>query len=182
MGYIEEIERINKLAKELMIHGMASSLDEAVCKAQDALRKDGSMTIDVTDIRRRLSDKEEKIKAEQTAAQSQPNSTEQPRIDWQEAMAKNTQFVVAQFNELQKTIANLGAELQNVRKEVLSLRQSQSKFEYSGSKEQQVININEDETEQRPAQPQPKKETSQRVGNYRPEDVSIEKMFYFGNK
>ena len=93
MGYVEDIQKINKLAKELMQHGMAKDQDEAVQKAAEMLKGKSDVPV--------------------TYSQDLPNQVTQPRsyephektsMSWQDAMAKNNEYIVKQLNETKATL------------------------------------------------------------------------------
>ncbi len=188
MGYVEDIQKINKLAKEMLSHGMAKSLDEAVSKAQETLRKSGSIRIDLTDMKQKLDEqnqkKEEVIGKEKTDIETGQVSVEKPampRITWQEAMAKNTNYVVEQLKGHQKAFEQIGNEIIQLKREVQLLKRGQSINTPQNTKEQ-VINIEEPAAQQETLAKTPEQESHPKQGSFKPEDVSIEKVFYFGNK
>ncbi|MBS3113167.1 hypothetical protein J4418_03740 [Candidatus Woesearchaeota archaeon] len=192
MSYIEDIQKINKLAKEMLIHGMATSLDEAVSKAQNTLRDSGSITIDFSHMKQKVMEQKENKKeiSEEESIKSTPDSVlaqgPEQRITWQEAMTKNTQYVVGQFKSYQELFENIGKEIMLLKREIQGLKNNQSSFRVPEINKEQVINI-----EDRPVTPtiqrqsyaeEKKPESHPRQGSYTPGDVSIEKFFYYGNK
>jgi hypothetical protein len=185
MSYVEDIEKINKLAKELLKHGMATSLVDAISKAQATLKDSGTINLDISDAKQKLTEHEVgrndvpevKIQAETLP---EPHIFPRQEIGWQEAMSKNSKYVAEQLGSMQNALSKLNAEVDDLRKMIDTLKNIQSKFNMSGLKDQ--ININIDEPMERQQPVEQKHEPHPRQGNYKPEDVSIEKMFYYGNK
>lgn len=209
MSYIEDIQKINKLAKEMLSHGMATSLDEAVSKAQETLRKSGAITLDLRDMAQQLDEQNQRRKEmfgeERTDPKTGQVTVEKPenvvekneqvqepivepvkqqeRVTWQEAMSKNTKYVVEQFKGYQQMFEQMGNEIVELKREIQALKRNQSQFQVSSQREQ-VINIDDDAPVQQTQQTvEPvKQESHPKQGNFSSEDVSIEKVFYFGNK
>jgi hypothetical protein len=187
MSYVEDIEKINKLAKELMKHGMATNLVDAVSKAQSTLKDTGNIGLDITDLKRRY-DAEQPMKTASDMPHIDMGNSEAPRrevvdISWQDAMAKNTKYIVEQLQLNQAGLTKLNADLEEMRKMLQELRGQQAKFAMPVSKEQ-VINMNDEPAPVQRSGHEPKPDSiyHPKQGNFKPEDVSIEKMFYFGNK
>ena len=204
MGYVEDIRKINDLAKELQKHNIASSSDDAVIKAREMLlRKTGSVV-----------HSEEYI---DLSKQAIPQATVEQRSivsenssGWKEAMAKNNEYIVT---ELKKFRADMDA-MQSLRNEIASLKSEFSALKRNGvsvqaqSQQQQqqqpqqmqtannTINTNNNTTNNsnnaaaapnsnsngQPVEQKREFANHPRAGNYTSADVDINKFFYYGNK
>ena len=181
MGYIEDIKKINALAKELLQHNIVSSQDEAVVKAREMLvKKPGNATVQNEEYVD-LSRPQERAQAAQAA--------ESRAEDWKEAMAKNNEYIVSEMRGFKNSVELLMTELQTLRSEVNTLRRQNMSASTQQPAQQmtqpapqpqqqqhaQVVHPQQAQAESKP-QPHP------RAGNYTPADVSVEKFFYFGTK
>lgn len=178
MSYIEDIQKINKLAKEMLTHGMATSLDEAVSKAQATLRNNGAITLNIGDAKQNLAQQKEKKTDDEEIDQISIEKPAMPKIDWQEAMSKNTQYVVGQLKIYQQMIEQMNNEIILLKRELQTLKNSQSHLNIPSNSREQVINIDDTPAPQKT----PEQKSHPKQGNFSSEDVSIEKVFYFGNK
>ena len=139
----------------------------AVKEAADALE-------DVKDAEQDASS-EDKVEAASEAKQALQEVKEAEKkpaqnITWQEAMEKNTQFIVKEFKDIQKEIINLKAEIDNLNNKIKNLKLAppipppEAKTEKSKQKQPET------------------KEKHPKQGDCQPEDYSVEKYFYYGNK
>ena len=119
-------------------------------------------------------------------------------MTWQQAMAKNNEYIVKMLKDFQKQMQEHHSKVTQIESGVNELARRQSKMGemmVSAPKGSEEINIEDEEPEQQQEQPrgfpkkeeetkpaQEKKDPNPRSGNYNPEDVSIENVFYFGNK
>ncbi len=159
MGYIEDIKKINALAKELLQHNIVATQDEAVVKAREMLvKKTGSATVQ----------NEEYVDLSKRPIQEVKRSD-----DWKEAMAKNNEYVVSELKQMKLAVATITQEMASLRAEMASLRQRP--VQPQPQTPPQAVQVVEVKTQQQ-TPPHP------RAGNYTPADVSVEKFFYFGKK
>jgi len=172
MDSYERLRRMNELSKELRQRGFAESSVEAIRQAQkvygadenDPITSVQEMDPKETDT---FTEKNTKMEFDQTAhvlrAQEKFKEQLNQRID---ALASDVTSAVGKVNEIIKKINELEAGLQQVR----NVR--------SAPAPQPV------KAPERPVEKphEPKKEPDQRTGGYGEGDVSIEKVFYMGNK
>lgn len=165
MGYIEDIKKINALAKELLQHNIVTTQDEAVVKAREMIvKKSGPATVQ----------NEEYIDLSRASVQQQPNHASE---EWKDAMAKNNEYLVIELKNIKNAVAMITQEMQSLRTELVSLKQRPQQQPQPQVIPQQTVQVTEVKTQsQQPTQPHP------RAGNYTPADVSVEKFFYFGKK
>lgn len=198
MGYIEDIKKINSMAKELISHGIASSFDEAVVKATKMLGDEKSVTrnddFDPFSRIEKPAQKQEASQATQPAAASS-GTDERTGMTWQQAMAKNNEYMIKMLKDFQKQLGEYSTKIVLIETSLHELAKRHTKLsDMMVTKGSQEINIDVDDESKAeqaaPVQAQPKKEEykqeqtvpQSRVGNYKPGDISIEKMFYYGNK
>ena len=209
MGYIEDIKKINALAKELLQHNIVATQDEAVVKAREMLvKKAGPATVQ----------NEEYIDLSKTQQLPTPKASE----EWKDAMAKNNEYIVNELKSMKQAVTIITQEMQAVRAELASFRQrSQQQTPLQTIQVEELKSHAPDHrlqtTDLRPSTPDyqlqtpnpsplapglqrqasdsrpsaidprqqtnnPKPQPHPRAGNYTPADVSVEKFFYFGKK
>jgi len=194
MGYIEDIQKINQLARELLNHKMASSLDEAVEKAKSMLKDDvplgkipnpgqpnsqgnsQSQNIKVEEANSfTLQAHERKLKAEEE------KKAKDNEMTWQKAMAMNNEYMVGMLKKFEKQIESLTHELARARSELKDLREGQTVANMIKEPSQHTLNQNQP-SENRPQQRQEVVKPHPKVGTSNPDQFSVEKIFYCGNK
>jgi len=181
---IEEIQRVNALARELMKHGMASTSDEALLKAEDMLRGNG------------VSSMTEAITSNTSIGKSEPSALSQEMM-----------------TDLNMGIRSLGVRFDSIAKEVLGMKEEMRKLGGNlGDVERQLNRLSVRPEAPAPAidrpavaeaiaqpamqqsftrEPQvaPQQQFVPRAAQqtvragkeeFKPEDVAIEKIFYFG--
>lgn len=149
---VERIQKMNDLAFKLQQQGNMSK-DEALKQAENMLSKDENL--EVSEISTKKLEEMEK--------------TPQTNMTWQQAMEKNTKFVVKTFKDIQKEIINLKAETENLKHQIKNMKFSsppQPKTEKPAETPK-----TENKEEKHPKQ-----------GDCKPEDFAVEKIFYYGNK
>lgn len=180
MGYVEDIQKINNLAKELIKHGRATSLDEAVVEAKKMLGSN-------IELARIPNPGQDYNRVERPNAESQTLQTherklreaeekKEPGMTWQEAMSKNNEYMVGMMKKFESTISMFQNEISILKKEIYQLRDGQK-----------VINVVKDasDTAPQPVQQQPKSQQQSfhpKTGSSDPGEFSVEKIFYCGNK
>jgi len=150
---VEKIQKINDLALRLQQQGNMSK-EEALKQAENMLSKDNGLEVSEISSKR----------LEEMETKPETNMT------WQQAMEKNTKFIVNTFKDIQKEIINLKAETENLKHQIKNMKLSAPAPQKSDSPAQ--VKENNPKTEEK----HPKQ------GDCKPEDYSVEKYFYFGNK
>jgi len=156
---IEDIQKVNKLAQELLDQGVATSRDEAVEKAQQFLNKEIT-----TDKQKVTSDN--KVQVADLTLENLKNI-----FDRQKEMTQQ------RFNDFRSAINALADEISSIKKELKSRPMPEAKTAEDAGLEP------EKKTGQVKLKPkQEEKESHPKRGNWKSEDVAIDKIFYFGNK
>ncbi len=170
---IEQIQKINKLALDLMKQGLAADREEAVQQAERIFREQGGSGY--SSIRNTMGD----VQAEAKLTVQKAAASELSQDSVKEILEKNTTFLVKTIKEFQEKITSLESEMQ-----VLKTR------------------MNFQAPAQRAAEPRPAPQSSApassgsggqsaaqaaapnhpRSGSYTQQDVSIEKFFYMGKR
>ena len=198
-----KLQKISSLARELMKHGQASSMDEAMRQASQQVESGN-----VPEFVETPNNVPPVSSSEPTPVIETPVTVEMPRHeegqDHSEVFRKFEEILSRQQTTLAKisTIANvhtnqltevasmtskfnsLVAEITQLKEEVRKLKESpvmpspgragQTSFKPSSS--------NPSPSSSAPAEKKPDGTGHARSGNYNPGDVSIEKMFYMGGK
>jgi len=169
---VERIQKINNLALSLMKQGLAANREDAVLQAEKVFRgQDG--TEDYKQMVRQMEGIGEERKA-QEKHDGQSTVLPADALDEQkisQIMQQNTQFLV-------KTIKDFAQEMETLRNEVKMLR-SQMTIRQA---EARAAHAAEQQSQPNPAGQQEKTQSHPRSGNYKADDVSIEKFFYMGKK
>ena len=169
---IDKLQRINTLARELMKHGMAGSMDEAVRMAEEKING----APEVSRIKEAMSDdmisQTQVSQSSDNLAPKEKDAIELKKLksaldsqsDMINSMAGKINEMVTEFNKLNQEINRLKTI------QVPSTPAVQEKKTQKGT-----------QTQFRP-QAEEKKEGHARSGNYNSNDVSVEKIFYSGSR
>lgn len=171
---VERIQKINKLALDLMKQGLALDRDDAVLQAEKVFRsKDGE---EYSSIRERLQATEPQ--REPKSASSVLGQQDDPHPEKiKDILQQNSQFLVKKITEFQEQMQTLKKEM-----DVLKQRFSQQGSAVSNAPPKLgEMPVNPQEIQRGPS-PQASASNHPRSGNYKAEEVSIEKFFYMGNR
>ena len=170
---VERIQKINNLALELMKQGLAENREDAVSQAEKIFRNQDTGGYDC--IKDSVVVEEPKKDTQEASVQESLGHDKVKQI-----LQQNTQFIVTKFKEFQEKISKMENEIESLKSHIRSHRVptvSEILAQKKENEEKQVeeqTNANNQNTEQAPSHP--------RSGNYKDEDVSIEKFFYMGSK
>jgi hypothetical protein len=166
---IDNIQKINKLAQELLSHGIVSSRDEAVRRAEQILDK--KLTGGQQDTTGQT------IAADNTVAlQNDPdyykNIIERTRDQVQREMKNFSEMLTVMASE----IDSIKDEIRNIK---VNFRPQQAQ---QMNTREEVNKELKEETQTKVIEQKKTNEPHPKRGNFNSGDVAIEKMFYFGNK
>ena len=183
---IEEIQRINTLARELMRHGIAQTSDEAMVRAGEMLRANGvnSMAAAITS-HSSMGKSEEAIMTNETLSGLNMDIR---------SLGVRFEAVVREVLTLKDEIKKFGGSMGDMNRQItrLSVQQLQPSTlaaaeNHVAAEAEQAVPAGVQQTFAREAvQPIPQFERPKaavarpREEQYKPEDVAIEKIFYFG--
>ena len=164
---VEDVMKVNKLAKELLDQGIVASRDDAVKRAQEMLNKDivgNDMSSENTN---------KSFVVEDSSIEKMRNMIERVK--------ENTE---RRFESYKNALIGLEKEMYKMKEEIASLRAKgiARSIQNTELESKRVNEASEPAKEVQQEIPRGSSETNQRKGNFRPEDVSVEKMFYYGNK
>lgn len=176
---VERIQKINKLALDLMRQGLASDRDDAVVQAEKIFRaKDG----EYSSIRDRMQATEPQREASAASLALTPNNQQSGAADLhpekvKDILQQNSQFLAKKITEFQE-------QMQAMRKELEALKQMRMSAPAAqvSNAPPKLGEIPANNDVQRGPSPQASASNHPRSGNYKVEEVSIEKFFYMGNK
>lgn len=185
MGYIEDIQKINSLAKDLLNHGMAKSLDEAVVQAKKMLKND----VDLAKIPnpgsdyKKVEDEEDDVRVEEINSKSmealEEKESEQEKISWQEAMKMNNEYIVGQLKKYESALQMFNDEISALKRQMTDLKEGQKIMNMVREQPQQQQQNLQPEPNQQSQEPQ---KTHPKTGSSDPGEFAVEKIFYFGKK
>lgn len=176
MGYVEDIQRINDLARELLNHHMADSLTEAVEKARQMLNKTDVPGVGMGIPNPVLKKEEFKIEELKEAKQEQAFSQRINNDEWKQVLSKNNEYIVEQFRLMKSKLEEAFKEIETLKEKVKKMDPPLRQLMQEEKKQQH------EQGQHTIAQPQQKQEAHPRQGNFQSSDVAIDKIFYFGNK
>lgn len=182
---VELVQKINRLAMDLINRGVVTSRVDAVKRAEEMLSRDGSLAISsisgAQPMQRTSTMQSTPMGASPQVSQVASQQSEPGLDELKEAILKNNEYFVKTIKEFKATLEALQGELGSVKTELAIVKQKAISMSLS-SHPQQTLS-------ERPAQQAgaPRGESSSapvhpRQGNYNPGDVAIEKMFYMGKK
>lgn len=154
---LEKIKKVNQLSKEFKKHGMA--MEEAIEQASDSVHE--------KEVKEFLQESKEQMQSSKN-----PSSTEQYII----MLERNNRKIMEEVQKVKEEVAKIMDEFADIKRQL---------------HEKPIIEVRQEITEANPQQKKiekqaklkPKKKIkNEKQGDINPDDVSIEKMFYFGKK
>src|SRR3989344_1031616 len=175
---VERIQKINKLALDLMRQGLASDRDDAVVQAEKIFRvKDGEYSS--IGARRQAPEPQRESSASLALSPQTPQAAGAGDLHPEkikDILLQNSQFLVKKITEFQEQMQAMRKELDMIKQ----LRMSAPQQVSNAPPKLGEIPANNDV--QRGPSPQASASNHPRTGNYKAEEISIEKFFYMGNK
>ncbi len=170
---VELIQKVNKLALDLLNQGLARDREEATLQAERILQRSKG-TEEYTQIRERMeqvNNYKEKV-----------DDLSQDKI--KEILEKNTTFIVTKFKEFQGKFESLEQEIATLKQQLRNQALNVPSASVVGSNST-VSSNNGSSAQVKPGEifTKPAETKSHpRSGSYTDQDVSIEKYFYMGHK
>ena len=165
---VDRIQKINALALELLKQGMASDRQDAVNQAERIYKGDVNASF------------REPVQQEarQSASSSVTNAStsDLPPEKVREILDQNTKFLV-------KTIKEFQEQMKSMEQEIITLKTKMTYSRPAESAPQATASSSSTISKQQALQGGPAADSSNpRSGQFKQADVSIEKIFYMGNK
>jgi polyhydroxyalkanoate synthesis regulator phasin len=155
---IEDVQKVNKLAQELLNQGIASSRDEAVQKAQQFLNREIA---------------KEKTSTQTTSQTMQETSLESLR----NMLERQRDMTQRQLQDFRSAINALAEEISNIKEQMSRAKvEARTASDAGLEPEQKTGQLKLKPKEAKKKEPHPKR------GDWKSEDVAIEKIFYYGKK
>lgn len=157
---VERLKKINQLSKDLKKHGLV--VEEAITQASTILseKEDETETF--------LEKSKQEIESKQN-----PASTDQYIV----MLERNNRKIVEEVQKIREEMARILSEFEALKNKVVQYTSRPAVIEIPAASAEEKHK----EKQAQLAMPK-KKEAHPKQGNFTPEDVSIEKMFYFGKK
>ena len=150
---IEETQRVNKLAKELKSHGIASSSQEAFSKAEEMIHG-----------------KEQK---EETEARKSPENSGAEQ-------ARELQLVKSSIQELNVAVESAFSNIKELAVALAALKKEVAEAKAQSSRPAQQAQESPAQEKQESRDEKDMKHNTK--SSYAEKDVAVDKIFYFGNK
>lgn|SRR3989338_254238 len=179
---VERIQKINKLALDLMRQGLAVDRDDAVVQAEKVFRaKDG----EYSSIRDRMQGGPEPLQSAASLALTPNTAQVAASADLhpekvKDILQQNSQFLVKKITEFQEQMQAMRKELDMMKQLRMSAPQQQNSVSSAPPKLGEIPANNPEI--QRGQSTQASATNHPRTGNFKAEEISIEKFFYMGNK
>jgi len=166
---VELIQKINNLALDLMKQGLAQDREEAVEQAEKVFKSKNNQG---------YAELREKIAMVEAPPENRASST----VDLSPGQVRtileqNTQFLVKTIKEFKEKILYLEKDVSDLRTKIAYNKLPTVNDIVSAKKTESREEVVEAQKKQLAAQA-----SHPRVGNFKDTDVSIEKVFYMGNK
>jgi len=177
---VEQVQKINNLALQLMKQGLAPDREAAIAQAEQVFRHDKN-TQQYSDMRETL----QEVQADREPRRNN-SAADLSQNEIKQILEKNTQYIVGKLKEFNDKIASMEKMIAELAKHTRRIQDMPTVNDLMAKGVEQA-----DELEIRPKpapsqQPQAKPvdptRNHPRSGNYVEGDVSIEKFFYMGNK
>jgi hypothetical protein len=150
---VEDIQKINRLAQDLLDKNMADSREEAIKQAQHILNKT-------------ISDKQE--------ISNQGSAVAKDDFEYYKNMITRCKdYTIQQLNEFKKQIEELTAEVKKIKDEIAVSGFSK---DYNNAEKKEIKQTKQKKLKDK------KEEYNQRKGNFSSKNVSVEDIFYCGKK
>lgn len=205
MNSVDKIMRVNELAQQLLNQGVVASRDEAVKKAEEMMNTNIAKADVVNDgneqqvVPQEESSQSNSQEQSQEAQNSETQMSQTPSQSNAQVNADNEQvtklynYVKEQFSIFKDNIVKLNNEIKQVKEDLESLRTRMNSNRNSSapSSSQQSSNQSSDQSSSDNSQSENKDSSDSsgnsgashpRAGSTNPDDVAIDKMFYYGNK
>jgi len=169
---VERLRKINALAKELLDHGIVSTMDDAFKQAERMIEKDS--------VFEEKNEPEIEIKKLDSRSFDTAQRSPQEQVQQSQTLGINY-FDLKKINDrisgIESQISQIYLKINELISEINKISDRIEKRSLDIKEEKKVIQqstLNAVEKKSNGVESHP------RVGNYKPEDVAIEKMFYFG--
>lgn len=172
---VEQIQKINNLALDLMKQGLVSDRAEAIAQAEKVFQNNRGVK-EYTSIKKTL----DEVQAEALSEKKKIFGNDDEDLSSEKVkdiLGQNTRFIVKKMNEFQEKIISLEKEISSLKNELRYQKLPTvnqiipDKAAPKGQTLNEISAVKEEE----------EKKIHPRSGNYKTEDVSIEKFFYMGN-
>lgn len=190
MDDISKLQKINNIARELMKHGQVQSMEEAVRKATEQI--DGGSVFEPVPTPETPAPVTEPLSVVEEHTEAESDGDRLLAINnlvsqQQTILSKMTNAVNAhtqQLSAIEGKINGLIAELTTIKSEIETIKESpvSPPMKKKDSEQGQTQFKQESPSPQSTAGNKPDGSGHARTGNYNPEDVSIDKVFYCGGK
>ncbi|MEW5896670.1 MAG: hypothetical protein AB1668_03190 [Nanoarchaeota archaeon] len=163
---VDRIQKVNALALNLMKQGLAQDREEAVVQAEKIYREIDAGS-SYQSVRERMGEIEKQAAPAPKSAESVQAPLKEDKI--KEILEQNAAFMVKKIKEFQEQMQEMRKEMDVLKNKMLWQRPAQEAPAQSSSASPAAKE-----------QAKPATQSHPRSGNYKEEDVSIEKFFYMG--
>jgi hypothetical protein len=158
---IEHIQKINNLVQELLKKGVAETREDAVRMAESYLNK--------------------KIVSEQQKKTETNDKAPEKDIDYYMNIFERTKdYMQKELRNFRQALEAIAKEIGHLKKEISDLK-TRGEARSAKNSELDGKNVKEAAGQKKLAE-EKDKEFHPKQGRFNPNDVSVEKMFYYGNK
>tara|TARA_Y100000310_G_C20277543_1_gene621003 strand:+ start:80 stop:610 length:531 start_codon:yes stop_codon:yes gene_type:complete len=173
---VDRVQKINVLAMDLVNQGLAGDKEEAIKQAEQILAKKdySSLSDQVSEVG---------MKGSQINTQEKPTELNQEKI--QNILQKNTDFIVKRMKEFKGQMVEISSNFEALRGEIDIINGRIKELQMARNSAPQNTSVQPETKPEPPAQQQSSQENKNdhpRSGNFKDDEISIEKFFYSGSK
>ena len=166
---VEDVQKINNLVQELLKKGVCSTREEAVKMAEKYLD------------RRVISSRNDALGPETRISQTPQNAPSDDIEALRNIIERTREYAQKDLQKFRAALEVLAKDIDNIKKDIRNLKTAGESRSVSNS------GLDGKSVKEASQQKLEKKENKERAfhpkqGRLNPEDVSVEKMFYYGNK
>ncbi|MBW2978220.1 hypothetical protein KY331_05210 [Candidatus Woesearchaeota archaeon] len=172
---IEDIQKINNMVQELLKKGVCSTREEAVKMAEKYLDK------------KVVSSRTDALGPEPKASQTPQNAASQDLETLRSVIERTKEYTQKDLQKFRAALEILARDIDNIKKEIRNLKvagenRSVANTELEGKNVKEATEEQEKLEEETPKEEKKDKNFHPKQGRLNSEDVSVEKMFYYGKK
>lgn len=164
---VEDIQKINNLVQELMKKGVCTSREEAVKMAERFLDKQV------------ISSKTQALGPEPKINQNSQNLSSQDIESLRNMLERTKEYLQKDLEKFRAALAVLAKDMDNIKKDIRNLKVAGENRSIRGT---DLDGKSVKEAAETQKKIETKNDFHPKQGRYKADDVSVEKVFYFGKK
>lgn len=184
---VERIQKINNLALDLVKQGLASDREAAIAQAEKIFKSNDSegynSIVETMNKVNGMVQPETKTETKQAIEKKEIDEDDLPKEKIKEILAQNTKFIVGKLRTFQEKVIQLEKEIASLKTKMTYHRlptASQIVSQKIQAVDEPIVHNGMKPEEIKEPTLNELHENNPRSGNFKENDVSIEKFFYYG--